>query len=165
MKDEEILDCEINENTLKVRWEFNEDIQIPLEFREWFFKTAEHLGQISCWPNDLKVQQNTHGQCFHNSQLVSISNKDVKYFEGIMYGPVFKNCFHHGFNQTANGIIDVTFLNNKTKFLKEYRDKYYIYFGVHIPNEFIMNYKAKIALANQQNPILFDYYNYISKTE
>lgn len=157
MKDEEILDSDIREKTLKVRWEFDENIEIPEGFAEWFFKTAVHLGRINPSTNDLKVHQNTHGQCFHNSQLLSMNNNDVKYFEGLMYGPEFKNCFHHGFNLTDDGVVDVTYLNNKTGFHEEYRDKYYIYFGIYIPNEFITNYKEKLAKANQQNPILLDY--------
>lgn len=160
MSDYDILKNEIDENTLTYMWEFGDSIKIPDGFKDWFFKNAKFLSKISELPADLKIKQDTNGQCFHNSQLVALENKDVKYYEGFLYGPEFKNCIHHGFNKCEAGPIDVTYLKNKEHFHNDdMRDKYYVYYGVEIPNDFIEKYRDKIDKANQQNPILLDYYN------
>lgn len=164
MNDSEVLNKEIEEGTLSIQWEFSNNVELPEGFEKWFFKHAIHLGKIGSLPNDLKISQTTNNQCFHNSQLISIENKDVLYYEGLMYGPVFKNCIHHGFNYQKE-VIDVTYLKNETDFHGENgtRDKYFIYFGVNIPSEFIEKYRAKITKdPNQQNPMLLEYYNSIN---
>lgn len=164
MSDFDILKNEISENTLSLIWEFGNNIKIPVDFENWFFKNSTFLGRIVDLPNNLKISQDTPGQCFHNSQLVALENKDVKYYEGLLYGPKFKNCLHHGFNKCDKGPIDVTYLKSKEYFHNEdMRDEYYVYSGVEIPNDFIEKYKEKLRHSNQQNPLLLDYYNFITR--
>jgi len=160
MKDEDVLNNDIYENTLTFYWDFGDNIQIPDGFNEWFFKNAEHLGKIIALPDNLQIPQNTPCQCFHNSELISLYNKDIKYYEGLLYGPEFKNCLHHGFNICDKGVIDVTYLNNKNGFHNDdMRDKYYIYYGIHIPIEFVAKSNENLRIPNQHHPLLLNYYN------
>ncbi|MBS1635163.1 MAG: hypothetical protein JST26_04515 [Bacteroidetes bacterium] len=165
MKDEDILNNDIRENTLTFYWDFGDNVHIPDGFVEWFFKTSVHLGKIVDLPNDLHVAQNTPSQCFHNSALISLNNSSIKYFEGLLYGPKFKNCIHHGFNVCDKGVIDITYLNNRADFHNDsMRDEYYIYYGVHIPFEFIKDIKEKLNNNhNQHTPLLLNYYNSLQK--
>ena len=94
MNDYNKLKNEIDEGTLTFRWDFGAKIEMPDGFNDWFFKNAVFLGEIDKILNDTIVKQDTHGQCFHNSQLVDLENKDIKYYEGLIYGPKYKKCFH-----------------------------------------------------------------------
>lgn len=160
MNDEEILREEIDNNTLFIKWDFGDNIVLPDNFQDWFFTESRFLGKAIDLPIDLKIVQFTNGQCFHNGQLISTMNSGIKYYEGIIYGPQFKSCIHHGFNYHSNGVIDVTYLKNKKDFDEAFRDKYLVYFGVEISNDFIEKYNEKILKPNQHNPILLEYYNY-----
>lgn len=153
---EDFQDCTIFQNN------FHWEIDAPEGFNEWFIMNGEYLeSTIKKTPKKIKIRQTTGQQCFHNSQLLSIDNERIEYYEGIMYGPKFKTVRHHGFNKIENKTIDLTFIYNTEKFInKDIRDKYYIYFGVKIPKVFIQNYAEILKKTNQHNPILIDYYKY-----
>jgi hypothetical protein len=164
--DNEILQNELDENRIfqaNFNWEYDDNI--PVGFQEWFIENGEHFNSsLKKMPDSLKPRQTTASQCFQNSQLLSQDYPDAKYYEGIMFGPVFKACFHHGFNIHENDLIDLTYIFNTWNYHNEdRRDKLYVYFEVNIPNEFIDKYKEKIKANNVHNPLLFDYFNSVNK--
>lgn len=160
MSEEDILKDEIAKSTLSLRWDFGDNVELPGDFEKWFFKNAAYLGKTVELPKGLKVSQSTASQCFHNSQLASLESNALKYYEGLLYGPEFKNCWHHGFNVCDQGVLDVTYLHHKEDFHNDNcRDKYFIYYGVHIPDDFLAKYKAKLtANSNQHSPLLLEFY-------
>lgn len=159
MDNYDVLKKAIELNPATFFWEFDIDNSKRKDFEKWFYKKAEFLGKICELPNDIKISQDTSAQCFHNSQLVAIENDDVKYYEGYVFGPKYRKYIHHGFNYCNKGPFDVTYLRNKTQFHEELGDQHLVYYGVHIPSDFINNYKDRISNSNQHNPILLDYYN------
>lgn len=162
MSDKEILQSELEEDRIfqaNFSWEY--DGNIPVGFQEWFIENGEHFNSsLKKMPDALKPRQTTASQCFHNSQLLSQAYPTSKYYEGIMFGPVYKTCVHHGFNVVENDLVDITYIFNTANFHNEdRRDKHYVYFGVHIPHEFIIKYEAKIKDSNVHNPLLLEYFN------
>ena len=76
--------------------------------------------------------------------------------------------FHHGFNVIDNKAIDVTDYFNKT-FKKDKdsnwcKEEEILYYGIHIPNEFLASFIDKLKAPYAHNPLIFEYYETLIKT-
>ena len=76
------------------------------------------------------------GQCYYNSQLYAIGKPKVKYYEGwaICDGVFFP--LEHGFNIVDNKVYDLTWADGL------------VYFGIHIPTNFIVEHHLDTGMAN-----------------
>jgi hypothetical protein len=162
----ELHDGTVIDNNFK--WEF-EYSQLPESFLNWFMKHGECFERQTNekdYFDRFNVSKTTNSQCFQNSQLLALENLDVKYYEGLVYGTKFKMTFHHGFNIVDNKAIDVTDFYNNTISGDEdsnwSKEEEILYFGVHIPNEFINKYNERLVKSSIHNPIILDYYKTLS---
>lgn len=145
-------------------WEYP-NIKIPEGFLEWFLsngKCFERYSDEKSIFNQYENNKSTNNQCFQNAQLFSFKNTNIGYYEGFVYGAKYKMTFHHGFNVIDNKAIDITdFYNNIFKKETEsnwYKESIILYYGVHIPTEFIEKYKKNLESSTIHNPIILDYY-------
>lgn len=164
---EELRDGTVVDNTFK--WEYD-NFQYPENFLEWFVNHGECFERYDNEKelfNQLKITSSTNNQCFQNTQLLALNNEGIKYYEGFVYGIKYKMTFHHGFNVINNKAIDVTDFYNKTFTVDEEsnwsKEKKILYFGVHIPDEFLSNFKEKLDNPTVHNPLIFEYYNSTTK--
>jgi hypothetical protein len=140
------------------QFEFTE--KVDDDFLQWFISSGEIFEPFEGSTEIFEIIQSTASQCFHNSELFSLKNKDCVYYEGIMYGTVYKNVWHHGFNVKDGKAVDITYLLNPDDY-EELNDKKFLYFGVKIPVDFIQRYPNLVGNKNVHLPLLYDYYKYI----
>lgn len=140
------------------------DFVLPDGFIDWFEVNGTfYAKQASSISNDLIVNCSTAGNCFQNSQLIALQNKDFNYYEGVLRTIKSKTLTHHGFNIKDQCVIDVTFLNNKGAYVEELKEENYYYFGVQIETDFISKYPSVLTAKYLNNPLLLDYFIYTSK--
>lgn len=132
---------------------------IPEGFFNWFVENSKLFTNVySAIPEKVKVNKTMAANCFHNSQLISLENKDVNYYEGIIIGAKSTNSTHHGFNLVDNKVLDVTSLMNAKAFFEEWKDESFYFLGVKIENDFIEQ-NPKVATANDlDNALLLNYF-------
>ena len=132
---------------------------IPEGFLEWFTENGKLFLNIhSVIPAEINVDKTKAGNCFHNSQLISLNNEEAPYYEGIIRAVKSTRSTHHGFNLVDERILDVTALENAECFLEELDDENYYYFGVKIENDLI-DENPEVRTANDlNNPLLLKYY-------
>jgi hypothetical protein len=133
--------------------------EVPEGFLEWFTENGKLFLNIhSVIPDEINVDKTKAGNCFHNSQLISLNNEDASYYEGIIRGVKSTSSTHHGFNLVDERILDVTTLKNAECFLEELSDENYYYFGVKIENDLIEE-NPDVRTANYlDNPLILKYY-------
>lgn len=143
------------------QWEFQELAE--QKFIEWFIENGLPFDKVIETVSDsITIKQSTGTQCFHNSQLLSYLNDGLEYFEGIIFGPEYKSCWHHGFViNKEKEVIDITFIKNPKNY-ESLRDKRFVYFGVKIPIEFIRKKEKIFETSDIHNPLLIEYYNHSS---
>ena len=152
------------------RWEYD-NTPTPVNMGEWFVTNGQcferndnEKGIIEA----IEISKKTNNQCFQNTQLIALDNKGIKYYEGLVYGTKYKMTFHHGFNVIDNKAIDVTDYFNKT-FKKDKdsnwcKEEEILYYGIHIPNEFLASFIDKLKAPYAHNPLIFEYYETLIKT-
>ncbi len=136
-------------------WNF----EVTPAFIDWFITCKHGLFLTSVEkeiPKYLTIKNHAAQNCFYNAQLISLNN-NIQYSEGLMYGPVFKTCIHHGFNIKDDKVIDVTWIENSSNFANP-PDKYFYYYGIPIDNDFIKKHINEQDLKYCHNPILLKYY-------
>lgn len=133
--------------------------QLEESFLNWFIENGKcfEFSHVEILEK-IKVQNSTPGNCFHNSQLVSMQNEEIFYFEGIMRGVNKKSIIHHGFNVLNEKVLDVTHINNRENFLEELGDESYYYFGVEISNDYLKKFPDMFRIKYYDNPIILKYY-------
>ena len=137
----------------------NFNIEITDEFLAWFIKTGTFFSETHLTiPQDIIVTKTTPGNCFHNSQVVSLQNEGIRYFEGIIRGVKNGKIIHHGFNISDDKIFDVSHLSNKKSFLDELKDETFFYFGVEIGNNIIKKTPDILEVKFLNNSLILNSY-------
>jgi len=139
-----------NQNLHFTRHEIN-------DFWNWFGAEAINY-EISNDPNyNLINSSNRPGRCFGNAQVIAINN-NKSYCEGFAN---MQGSFNlHGFNLYNEMVEDYTVLSNQG----DYRDSEgrlpSEYYGILIPNEFILQHNRFDIENNHMNipPLLADYF-------
>ncbi|MEI6489633.1 MAG: hypothetical protein WCP52_11765 [Bacteroidota bacterium] len=135
------------------------DFQLTKEFLDWFINAGTFFSETHLdIPQETIVTNTTVGNCFHNSQLVSLQNEGILYFEGIIRGATSGKLIHHGFNLLDKKILDVSHLSNKENFLEELKDKTFFYFGIAFENDFIKKNPDVLTVKYLNNPFILKYY-------
>lgn len=136
------------------------DFNLPEGFLDWFVENGTFFDQTHFEIPETTIIKNTKvGNCFHNSQLVSLQNDKISYFEGVIKGTANKYIIHHGFNLLNNKILDVTHLRNMDSFITESGNETFSYFGMKIDDNFIENNSPDILTSKYlNNPLILKYY-------
>jgi hypothetical protein len=120
------------------------------------FEKAELAKNFQVTKNFSKRFRPKPKECFKNAQLLAIYNDDIQYYEGFAYREIIP--FEHAWVVVGDKVVDVTLeaSNRKAKREKiELPEGNVVYFGMHIPTEYLRKYLIKTEI---HNSVLYDYF-------
>lgn len=108
------------------------------EFYEWILKEGKVFTKTR-----KPIVYGEYKQCFYNAQNLAFDNNIYKYFEGWGISKAIGIPLDHGFVAVKDIVIDPTWRDGT------------VYFGIHIPTEYIRTHWIKTKMAEN---LLYYYY-------
>lgn len=140
-------------------------------FNHWVIRNLQKLAQIESFtevtPSEKIVDElsklgyeHVHYQCHYSAKSASILNKEINYFTGFVERKSYSySIITHSFNYFNNRIIDFSRIINLEDPIDEKNSGLpHTYFGIKIPNRFILNYKQETLNDKSMKPLLYEWY-------
>jgi len=126
-------------------------------FWDWFMTNAGSYSPCEGFDTYYTGQNAITGNCFGNSQKVSIQ-EGINYCEG--FCKVNGIFIFHGFNILDNCVIDSTVQSNPNSFMDRNRNLPTEYYGVLIPNNLIEGNPNEQGVGDflNRDPLLLDFF-------
>ncbi|MFA7446670.1 MAG: hypothetical protein WCY89_12050, partial [Flavobacteriaceae bacterium] len=100
-----------------------------------------------------------HYQCHYSAKAISILNENVLYYTGFVTRtcPIYP-IITHSFNYYKDKVLDLSRINNPEYPLPEDCNLPHTYYGIKIPNEFVLEYHKETMENHSMNPLLYEWY-------
>lgn len=106
-----------------------------------------------------KGYEHIESQCHYTAKALCLFNPKYEFWTGfIKRDTVCDSLISHSFNVLNSKIIDFTVLNDKLELRDAYEALPYIYFGINIPYDFVLQYKEETLQRYSMNPLLVDWF-------
>lgn len=140
-------------------------------FNQWVRENLQEIDRIESFddvvPSD-KILKELHElgyehinyQCHYSAKAVTILNRDIRYFTGFVerYSYIYP-IITHSYNYLDGRIIDFARINNpEYPIHEEDRGLPHIYYGIEIPNDFVINYQQETLEEKSMKPLLYEWY-------